>query len=121
MAKTKRTAVKVVEPVTNNKVPSLLSGIGLFGLSQLEPVIVVALAIEEPLLLIGPHGTGKSLLLTRIAEALDLDFRHYNASLLNFDDLVGFPLPGKVVSRKGDAAKWQPRGPQPFTRQSSSV
>ena len=95
MAKTKRTAVKVVEPDTNNKVPSLLSGIGLFGLSQLEPVIVAALATEEPLLLIGPHGTGKSLLLTRIAEALDLDFRHYNASLLNFDDLVGFPLPGK--------------------------
>jgi MoxR-like ATPase len=24
-----------------------------------------------------------------------LEFRHYNASLLNFDDLVGFPLPGK--------------------------
>jgi MoxR-like ATPase len=95
MAKTKRTAVKAVEPDTNNKVPSLLSGIGLFGLSQLEPVIVAALATEEPLLLIGPHGTGKSLLLTRIAEALDLDFRHYNASLLNFDDLVGFPLPGK--------------------------
>jgi ABC-type uncharacterized transport system YnjBCD ATPase subunit len=53
------------------------------------------LATEEPLLLIGPHGTGKSLLLTRIAEALDLAFRHYNSSLLNFDDLVGFPLPNK--------------------------
>jgi MoxR-like ATPase len=47
------------------------------------------------LLLIGPHGTGKSLLLTRIAEALGLEFRHYNSSLLNFDDLVGFPMPNK--------------------------
>jgi len=73
----------------------LLRGIGMIGLSDLEPIILAALATEEPLLLIGPHGTGKSLLLTRIAGALGLAFRHYNASLLNFDDLVGFPLPGK--------------------------
>jgi MoxR-like ATPase len=45
------------------------------------------------LLLIGPHGTGKSYALLRIAAALGLESRHYNASLLNFDDLVGFPLP----------------------------
>ncbi|MFP6888176.1 MAG: MoxR family ATPase [Nitrospinota bacterium] len=75
--------------------PSILAGIGLYGLSPLGPVILAALATEEPLLLIGPHGTGKSLLLLRIAEALELELRHYNASLLNFDDLVGFPLPGK--------------------------
>ena len=75
--------------------PSLLSGLGLHGLLPLEPVILAALATEEPLLLIGPHGTGKSLLLLRIAGALGLELRHYNASLLNFDDLVGFPLPGK--------------------------
>ena len=30
----------------------------------------------------------------RAAEALGLDWRHYNASLVNFDDLIGFPLPG---------------------------
>ena len=75
--------------------PSLLAGLGLFGLTELEPIILAALVTEEPLLLIGPHGTGKSLLLTNIAKALGLEFRHYNASLLNFDDLVGFPLPGK--------------------------
>ena len=69
--------------------------LGLHGLEDLAPVLVAALATEEPLLLIGPHGTAKSLLLTRIATALALPFRHYNASLLNFDDLVGFPLPGR--------------------------
>jgi len=74
---------------------SIFSGLGLYGLGTIEPVVLAALTTEEPLLLIGPHGTGKSLLLTRIAEALGLEFRHYNASLLNFDDLVGFPLPGK--------------------------
>lgn len=69
--------------------------LGLHGLEPIAPVLVAALATEEPLLLIGPHGTAKSLLLTRVAAALGLEFRHYNASLLNFDDLVGFPLPGK--------------------------
>ena len=69
--------------------------LGLQGLDRLATVLVAALATEEPLLLIGPHGTAKTLLLTRIATTLGLSFRHYNASLLNFDDLVGFPLPGK--------------------------
>ena len=79
--------------VSPSESPSLLSRLGLFGLDDLAPVIVAALATDEPLLLIGPHGTGKTLLLTRVAEALGLMFRHYNASLVNFDDLVGFPVP----------------------------
>ena len=90
----KRTPKAEKSPIHENPV-SLLRNIGVIGLSELEPVILAALATEEPLLLIGPHGTGKSLLLTKIAEALSLQFRHYNASLLNFDDLVGFPLPDK--------------------------
>jgi MoxR-like ATPase len=72
-----------------------LERIGLIGLSSLEAPLLAALVTGSPLLLIGTHGTAKSLLLTRVASALGLEFRHYNASLLNFDDLVGFPLPGK--------------------------
>lgn len=69
--------------------------LGLYGLQYITPVLLAALATEAPLLLIGPHGTAKSLLLTRVAAALGLTHRHYNASLLNFDDLVGFPVPSK--------------------------
>ena len=72
----------------------LFAPLGLQGMGLLEPVLLAALCTEEPLLLVGPHGTGKTLLLTRVAQALGLACRHYNASLLNFDDLVGFPLPG---------------------------
>jgi MoxR-like ATPase len=83
----------------NNSSPRVSRGwlerLGLIGLSSIEAPLLAALVTENPLLLIGPHGTAKSLLLTRIATALGLEFRHYNASLLNFDDLVGFPLPGK--------------------------
>ena len=71
-----------------------LTRLGIVGLDAIEAPVLAALVTETPLLLIGPHGTAKSLLLTRVADALDIPFRHYNASLLNFDDLVGFPVPG---------------------------
>ena len=58
-----------------------------------EPVILAALVTEDPLLLIGASGTGKTYLLNSLSEALDLEHRHYNASLISFDDLVGFPYP----------------------------
>lgn len=73
----------------------VLEGLGLYGLKEVEPAILAAFVTEEPLLLIGPHGTGKSMLLERLAEALGLCFRHYNASLICFDDLIGFPVPEK--------------------------
>jgi len=72
---------------------SILRKLGLIGLDRIEPVILAALVQREPLLLVGNHGTGKSLLLNRLAQALGLEHRHYNASLLSFDDLVGYPLP----------------------------
>jgi MoxR-like ATPase len=65
----------------------------LVGLASLEPVVLASLATRSPLLLIGVHGSGKSLLLERLAVAMGLTWRHYNAALVNFDDLVGYPLP----------------------------
>ncbi|HEY0878826.1 MAG TPA: MoxR family ATPase [Zeimonas sp.] len=73
-----------------------LRSLALHGLDQLDAVVVAALASEEPLLLVGPHGSAKSALLNRIAAALGLEHRHYNASLLSFDDLLGFPLPNEA-------------------------
>ncbi len=72
---------------------SVLRPLGIVGYDAIEPAIVAALATEEPLLLISDHGAAKTLLLLRIAEALGLSIRHYNASLLQFDDLAGFPIP----------------------------
>ena len=71
----------------------VLARLGVFGYERIEPAILAALATEKPLLLVGAHGTAKSLLLERLAAALGLEHRHYNASLLNFDDLVGYPYP----------------------------
>lgn len=87
---------------------SLLRGLGIVGWDALEPVVLAALATEAPLLVIGPHGSAKTLLLDRIARALALQHRHYNASLLNFDDLVGFPVPeaGRLVYLQTPSTIW---------------
>ena len=71
----------------------LTKPLGLLGWDKLEPVLLAALATSEPLLLIGKHGTAKSFLLERLAQALGLAYRFYNASLVNYDDLVGIPVP----------------------------
>jgi MoxR-like ATPase len=87
--------VRVATPAAGSRPArsDLLSRLGLFGLQSIEVPVLAALASEVPLLLLGDHGSGKSLLLERVATALGLAWRHYNASLLNFDDLVGYPLP----------------------------
>ena len=72
---------------------SLLRPLGIVGYDPVEPAILAALATEEPLLLVSEHGAAKTLLLVRLADALGLELRHYNASLLQFDDLLGFPVP----------------------------
>jgi len=72
-----------------------LRHLGVYGYDQVEPVILASLVSEDPLLLVGKAGTGKTFLLNSLSEALGLEHRHYNASLIAFDDLVGFPWPEK--------------------------
>ena len=87
-------AVPVATTVAvSTRATGLLSSLGLHGLSHLDAPVLAALASETPMLLIGPHGSAKSALLERLAVALRLEHRHYNASLISFDDLVGFPVP----------------------------
>ncbi len=74
-------------------VSSITEALGIYGWSELDTVILAALTTELPVLLVGAHGTAKSYLVERLAQALGLEFRHYNASLINYDDLVGIPLP----------------------------
>ena len=98
--KAKDTVQKVAQADQNTasfdlpKLPSILTQpLGLEGWTAYEPVLLAALASEDPLLLIGPHGSAKSFLLERLAQTLNLEYRFYNASLINYDDLVGIPIP----------------------------
>ena len=75
-----------------------LSELGVYGFDRHETTILAALVTEDPLLLVGRSGTGKTFLLNTLSEALGLEHRHYNASLISFDDLVGFPYPDEAHS-----------------------
>ena len=78
---------------TSSRSRGYLERLGAYGFGPQESVILAALVTRDPLLLIGRSGTGKTFLLNSISEALRLAHRHYNASLISFDDLVGFPYP----------------------------
>jgi MoxR-like ATPase len=67
--------------------------LGVHGWEHLDPLLLAALQLEAPVLLVGRHGTAKTLLAERVARHLGGQLRHYNASLINYDDLVGIPLP----------------------------
>lgn len=67
--------------------------LGLEGWKHLDAVLLAAITSETPLLLVGQHGCAKSFFLETLARALKLEFRFYNASLINYDDLVGIPIP----------------------------
>jgi len=73
-----------------------LADLGVYGFDRHETTILAALVTEDPLLLVGRSGTGKTFLLNTLSEALGLEHRHYNASLISFDDLVGFPYPDEA-------------------------
>jgi len=92
LRKKKRPTIVPAKKPANTSV-YLTKPLGLLGWDKLEPVLLAALATREPLLLIGKHGTAKSFLLERLAQALELTYRFYNASLVNYDDLVGIPVP----------------------------
>jgi len=77
----------------------LTEPLGLFGWSELETVLLAAVASETPLLLVGSHGCAKSYFLEHLAKVLELEYRFYNASLINYDDLVGIPMPSEDRKR----------------------
>lgn len=87
---------------------SFLSGLGVFGFDTQETLILSALVSEAPLVLIGRLGTGKTFLLNSLSEALGLDHRHYNASLIFLTIWWAFPYLIRCPAR---CDFWKPRQP----------
>jgi len=84
-------------PVTDPPpVIHLSETLGIQGWQELDAVILAALATESPLLMIGRHGTAKTQMALSVAQSLGLNTRHYNASMLNYDDIVGIPVPDET-------------------------
>ena len=90
-------AVPAIDVPRSSHAPAFkLAELGVYGFDRHETTILASLVTEDPLLLVGRSGTGKTFLLNTLSEALGLEHRHYNASLISFDDLVGFPYPDEA-------------------------
>ena len=98
MARTRTAAVQPQSGIQTDTADHFAT-IGAYGFARVQAVLLAAMVTEDPLLLIGRSGTGKTYLLNSISEALGLEHRHYNASLIAFDDLVGFPFPDDARER----------------------
>jgi MoxR-like ATPase len=75
---------------------SILEGLGVYGLRSIEDAVLAGLVTGDPVLLVGSHGSAKTLLAQRVAEALGLRFWAYDAAKANFEDLIGFPIPDSL-------------------------
>lgn len=85
----------------------ILEDYGVYGYSEISKPILASLITEEPVLLVGEHGTGKTLLAEKLALALGIrtddankEFIAYDASKALFEDVVGFPSPESL--KKGE-------------------
>src|SRR5262245_38405285 len=73
-AKADQSAAETGEDAKSSAPPAGISSpylpaLGVYGFGEIEPVILAALITEDPLLLIGASGTGKTYLLNSLSEA----------------------------------------------------
>jgi len=80
----------------------MLERLGIYGMERIENAVLSGLVTGDPVLLIGGHGSGKTFMCQRLAEALGMDFWAYDASKAMFEDVLGFPDPGSLASGRVD-------------------
>ena len=72
--------------------PGILEQLGIYGWKeQDENLAMASLLTGDPLLLIGNHGSAKTLIANKVAEALDKRSLVYDASKAMFEDVLGYP------------------------------
>ncbi|MEM4368185.1 MAG: MoxR family ATPase [Candidatus Anstonellales archaeon] len=88
---------------------SITEMLGFYGLSNLDDILLSALAQESPVLLIGTPGTAKTKLVLTFFDILNLNSAHYNAAMLSIDELIGYPIKlpnGKISYQPLPSSCW---------------
>ncbi len=88
---------------------SILEQLQVYGYRPISKQILSSLITGDPILFVGNHGIGKTLLAEKIAKSLGCltqgdfkEFQAYDASKSLFEDVVGFPDPKKMQQGEVD-------------------
>jgi hypothetical protein len=76
----------------------MLEALEIYGMETVENAILAGLVTGDPVLLVGSHGAGKTLLCQRLALALGMEFWAYDAGKAMFEDVLGFPDPSSLAT-----------------------
>lgn len=85
-------SLKRSESTPEHKKALFFESLGLYGLEEVEYIFLSAVCQQSPVLLIGPPGTAKTLFVERLAKVLKVNMKHYNASQVMLDDIIGYPV-----------------------------
>jgi MoxR-like ATPase len=77
-----------------------LRRLGIYGYDDIEDFVLAGLVTGDPVLLVGTHGTAKTMMCERLARAMGLKFIAYDASKALFEDVLGFPDPYSIKEKK---------------------
>ncbi|MEM3396865.1 MAG: MoxR family ATPase [Thermoplasmata archaeon] len=77
-----------------------LERLKVYGCDEIEDVVLAGLVSGDPVLLVGTHGSAKTMLCENIAKALGLRFIAYDASKALFEDVLGYPDPFHIKEGK---------------------
>jgi len=81
---------------------ALFDKMGIFGLASEENYFLAAMLTGDPLLMIGTHGCGKTMLSKSCADVLQAGYQCYDASKAMFEDILGFPNPKSLAQGEVD-------------------
>ena len=84
----------------------ILQQIGIYGWTwDTENLVLASLLTGDPLIMVGTHGSAKTHVVYKVAQALGWKFLAYDASKALFEDVLGFP---NVESLKAGRVEYVP-------------
>jgi len=90
--------VRVIALATEGELDMIFPCLGIYGWKEAdENLALSSLLTGDPVLLVGSHGTAKTGLFMKIAEALGLRAISYDASKALFEDVLGYPNPKELL------------------------
>lgn len=72
------------------------AGLGVHGWESVELPILACLLLGEPVMLISEPGAAKTMFGDVIAAALDLPYGYYDLATVQFEDVLGLPIPAAI-------------------------